>query len=103
ELQEQVERVPLGSKQDITVTRDGKEQTLRIVAKALPKDFGVGSRDNGHRSQKSDTATFESDDLGLEVAELTAEQAETLGVAGNSGGVITKVSPDSVAGEQDFP
>src|SRR5262249_38282717 len=38
ELQELVERVPLDTKHDVTVTRDGKSMTLAVVAKALPKD-----------------------------------------------------------------
>ena len=101
ELVEMVERVPLDSTQQVDVLRDGKTKTLQVVAKALPKDFGMAGRsirpDRGS-SKKSDS--FEAQDLGIEVAEMTPEQAEELGFKGHSGVLITSVDPEKVAAEQ---
>ena len=48
-LQSIVERCPMGSTQEATVIRDGKKQTLTVVVKPLPDDFGVAGRGPGGR------------------------------------------------------
>jgi serine protease Do len=100
DLQNLVERVPLDSKQEVKVLRDGKPHTLQVTAKALPKDFGqssgIGRPERGGKSSQG----FESDDLGLEVSELTAEHAEELGIKVDTGVMITKVDPDKPAYEE---
>jgi serine protease Do len=100
ELQALVERVPLDTRQDVEVLRDGKPHTLHVTAKALPKDFGqtagLGRSERGEKSSQG----YEADDLGLEVAELTAEHADELNVKPGSGVLITKVDADKPAYEE---
>jgi len=98
ELQELVERVPLDSKQEVTVLRDGKTHSLSVVTKALPKEdeLGLNSGRRPERGHADDS--FEADDLGIEVADLTADQAGELGLKPEAGGVlITKVDSDKPA------
>jgi len=99
ELQELVERVPMGSKQTMEVLRDGKPMTLSVTAKSLPKNFGL-SQHKPSADDSNETPTFESNKLGLEVKEMTADNAESLGFKGFSGVLISKVEPDSPAAEQ---
>ena len=100
DLQHLVERVPLDSKQEVEVLRDGKPHTLHVTAKALPKDFGqtagLGRPERGEKSSQG----YEADDLGLEVSELTAEHADELNIKPGSGVLITKVDPDKPAYEE---
>ncbi len=74
------------------VLRDGKTVKLTVTTKALPTDFGMAG--NGKRPKADpadDDASFEAADMGVEVADLTAEQREELGV--KSGVIITKADP----------
>ncbi|HEX3727721.1 MAG TPA: PDZ domain-containing protein, partial [Pirellulales bacterium] len=100
ELQQLVERVPLDAKRDVEVLRDGKPLTLHVVPKALPKDLAasVGGGHPGHSS--GDSKSFEASELGVEVAELTADQAQELGIKGETGVVITQVDPEKPAFEE---
>lgn len=101
ELQEVVERVPIDSRQKVTVLRDRKSVTLEIVAKALPKKFGVveRSRPSDDEGEESTSAGYTSKQLGLEVNDLTTAQSDALGLKGFSGVVIAKVDGESVAAE----
>ena len=101
ELQELVERAPLDSKQSLEVLRDGKHETVQMVAKALPKKFGLASSRSDRSDDSEDKgAAYESSDLGLSVSEITGDQAKEAGYEGFSGVVITEVDPSSVAAEQ---
>ncbi len=100
ELQQLVERVAMDSKQDVEVLRDGKTLTLHVTAKPLPKEFALANDESTPQSQSKDSSTFSADDLGLEVADLTAEQADELGVKPGSGVVITSVDASKHAYEQ---
>jgi serine protease Do len=100
ELQELVEQVPANSKQKVEVLRDGKLETLTVVTKPLPKDVAVSGRSGTQEQEDSDSSAFESDKLGLEVSELPANAARSLGIKGVSGVMITKVDPDGVAAAQ---
>ncbi len=100
ELQALVERVPLDSKQEVEVLRSGKTVTLQVTAKALPKDFAAKSTKGRPDRGPSDSESFDAEDLGFEVANLTAEQAQELNVAGDAGVVVTKVEQDKPAYEE---
>ncbi len=99
ELQEMVERVPLDSKRDVEVLRQGKTLKLTVTAKALPADALQSespSRPSGR--QPIESGSHSVDDLGIEVSDLTAEQASAMKL--DHGGVmITNVDPDKPAFE----
>ncbi len=96
ELQAAVERAPTDSRQDVDVIREGKRQTLQVVLKALPEDFGLAARPRSMPSD-SDTETYASDDLGLEVGELTETLAKKLGYDNVKGVLIVEVDPAGLA------
>ncbi len=101
ELQSIVERIPLDTKQEVEVLRDGKSITLHVTPKAMPKEFGVADRKGRPgRNNSENSSAYEAEDLGLEVSELSADRAEELGFEGTTGVLITKVDPDKPAGEQ---
>ncbi|HWA98164.1 MAG TPA: Do family serine endopeptidase [Pirellulales bacterium] len=99
DLQELVEQSPLGSNQKVTVQRDGKTVTLTVHVEALPDNFGrVASRSNKPQ-QEADNGAYHDAGLGVEVSDVTAEQAEKLGFSNRKGVVISDVDPDGVAAE----
>jgi serine protease Do len=99
ELQELVERVPLNSAHTLEVIRDGKPVSLTLTAKPLPKNFGLAGDEASDTPEKG-SESFESQKLGLEVTELTANEAAVRNYKGFSGVLISKVEPNSPAAEQ---
>lgn len=97
ELQQLVERTTLGSKNKVEVLRDGKSITVSVESKALPKDFGVLAGGPAPSEGNSDPAVVESSELGLEVTDVSTEQAEQLGFKGFSGALVAEAAPDGVA------
>lgn len=100
ELQEFVERVPVGSKQKVDVQRDGKAVTLTVVAKALPKDGDESkSTPEPKDNEPAETSSYQSNKLGLSVEEMKPSQAKELGYKDHTGVLISKVDPDGIAAE----
>ena len=98
ELQETVERAPLGSKHKLTVIRDGKPVTLDIVAKSLPDDFERRQRPLAQsRGEENSSAGATSEQLGLSVSEASKSELESLGYEGASGVLISEVEPNGLA------
>lgn len=99
DLQELVERVPIDSKQAVEVMRGGKPVTLTVTAKALPADVEQAfTPDNAPERKPTDPGTFQSEELGVSVSNLTDEQASAMKVT--AGGVmITEVDPNGAAYE----
>jgi len=97
DLQHLVERTPIDGKETVKVLRDGKPVELTVVVKPLPTEGAeqVGSSEPEHRG--GNHSGFKSDELGVEVSELTKDNAEQLGFKDHQGVVITEVAPDSAA------
>ena len=101
DLQELVERVPVDSHQKITVLRDGKSVSLDVVAKAMPNDLaGPDKVAPATEDGDSSSSSFKSSMLGMEVTDVTAEDAESLGFKGHHGVLIGKVDPNGPAAAQ---
>jgi serine protease Do len=94
ELQNIVERSPIGSSQPMVLLRDGKQITINVTCNELPADAmtATGSSIPGEGGSH---AKF--DVLGLRVETLTPSLAEQLGVKADSGVAITEVQPGSAA------
>jgi serine protease Do len=96
ELQNLVERMPKGAREKLQIVRDGKPQTLTVVGREQPADYGVAARSKSrNESQEPEGTTFKN--LGLEVANLDGDVARRLGLKDTEGVVITDVTPDSPA------
>jgi serine protease Do len=100
ELTEIVERISIDSKETLTVLRDGKERTIPITIKALPKEDVVqvdeGSDDREEQPSRGDT--HRDRELGLQVANLNEAQQEQFG--DYKGVLVRSVEPESPAGRQ---
>ena len=100
QLQEVVERSPLGSTQQVDLLRDGKPLSLPVVVSPLPKEFDTAfGPAHGDRGRSGRSSSLANKELGLEVADLTKDLAERLGYSGFSGAVVTTVDGDGIAGE----
>jgi serine protease Do len=99
ELQTVVAGLPLNKEADLNILRDGKPQTLKVMIKEQPADFGVASDLQPDRSEReSEAVTLEK--IGAEVTDLTPEAAKALGyTATAAGALVTKVDTDSPADE----
>ncbi len=91
-LQAVVERSPPGSRQNVTVLRDGESTTLYVVMRPLPKEFGAAPPRRAPDRPDDDT-----DELGLSTADLTPALAEQLGAEGVEGVVVARVDPRGIA------
>ena len=89
-LRNQVAALQPGTKVQITVLRDGKEQVLAATLGELPASPGART---GARGDDGEGA------FGLAVEPLTAARARELGVAAKSGVVVVNVAPGGRAAE----
>jgi serine protease Do len=97
ELQQAVEQTPIGNKAVMIIMRDGQRISVDVVTREQPSDYGLAA--SGKTPGKEGIAR--SNKLGIEVANLTPEVAEKLGVKAGEGVVITDVrarSPAAAAG-----
>ena len=94
ELQNIVERSPIGSSQPMVLLRDGKQMTINVTCNELPADATAAASPSGH-SEGGSRSNFEQ--LGIQAETLTGSLAEQLGVKADSGVAITEVQPGSPA------
>ena len=94
ELQNIVERSPIGSSQPMVVLRDGKQMTINVTCNELPADFTAAAGPSSH-SEGGSHSSF--DQLGIQAETLTSSLAEQLGVPAGPGVAITEVQPGSPA------
>jgi len=97
DLQEIVEQTKLNSRQDVTVMRDGKKVNLNVVVKALPNNFGKVAREEEPSHEEPASGGYKDKQLGMEVTDMTAEQASSLGFDGYKGVLISDVTLDGLA------
>ena len=90
-----VGRTPIGKSVPVVVYRDGKEVKLNVTVREAPANYGVPVDDETEPEQQAEGQKF--DKLGLEVAPLTRDVAQQLGLKDASGVVITGVEPGSAA------
>jgi len=90
-----VGRTPIGKSVPVVVFRDGRETKLNVTVREAPANYGVPVDDETEPEQQAEGQKF--DKLGLEVAPLTRDVAQQLGLKDVSGVVITGVEPGSAA------
>jgi serine protease Do len=79
--------------------RDGKAMTLSVMPQALPQEqFARLNRETAPGKAAGEPASYTSEELGMQVSELTAEQAQAMNLPA-SGVVITSVEPNKPAFE----
>ncbi|MGD9645370.1 MAG: Do family serine endopeptidase [Pirellulales bacterium] len=98
ELTEMVERTPFGTKQKVQVLRDGKPHELSVTVKRMPADFAKADDADVEAMPESARGHTEAGaKLGLEVADLGADEARQLGYEGQTGVLITSVEEGGAA------
>lgn len=97
DLQEMVERSEPGSRHQLHVLRDGQEINLEVVLRALPSDTLASRRDDETGRGADGNAGFSAEELGIDVVDLTHEDATRLGYEKVAGVLIQKVTTGSLA------
>ncbi len=98
EMREAVEPAPIGSQQTMQIVRDGKSMSLTVTTKALPERLSDVSSSDDAAPDNSESSSVKSDDLGLEVADMTADDAKAFKDA--DGVIIRNVTPESPAAKK---
>ena len=99
-LQGIVAGLPLNKAAPVQVLRDGKTVTVQVTIEEQPKDFGAAAGTRTPRRAPAEADAVPLDKLGLEIADLTEETADSLGYrAGTKGVVITKVESGGLAAD----
>jgi serine protease Do len=93
-----VATLPLNQPVDVDVVRDGKPMKLKLTVQEEPKDINQRAWVPSRRTPR-DTGSVTVEKAGLELADLSPEQAEQLGTDVNGGAVIVRVERDSVAAD----
>jgi len=103
-LQSVIERLKPGQNYPMIVLRDGKELTLTVQVKEMPKDYAtsVARRAKAQETEEpapaAEPKSTKVDALGVDVADVTPAMARELGMEGAvSGVVITSVKEDGPA------
>jgi serine protease Do len=86
DLRDRIASLKPGSHADLTVIRDGKEQTIGVTVGEMKNDSDLTGKQQ-ERNEK----------MGMELQTLTPELAQRLGTDRQSGVVVTNVMPNSAA------
>jgi serine protease Do len=99
DLRDLVEKAAVGSKQTLSVEREGKHLNLDVTMKALPDSFAESNKRRGNHMERDNSGTtFSSEDYGLEVADISGDEAQTF--KGYEGVVIKDVEEGSPAAKK---
>ena len=93
DLQKLVERSPAGSRHALKVVRQGDQQTLHVVVRAMPDDFDVAIAPADGDSM----AVYQSAALGLAIVDLSDPMADRLSYETGSGVLVIGTDPQGIA------
>ncbi len=88
ELRDRIASLKPGSKAELGVIRDGKEETIDVLVGEMKGDAGL----NGKQQERNEK-------MGMELQTLTPDLAKRLGTDRENGVVVANVAPNSVAEE----
>lgn len=92
-LKNRVADLIVGERAEFLINRDGRERTITVVIGRRPEDLLAYQREVEPKTVDS----FNIENLGLTVQDLTREQADGLGLAGRSGAYVLRVDSDKAA------
>ncbi len=98
DLQDMVAALPLKKPTQVNVVRDGQSKSLQVTIEEQPDEFGstVSSPRSRRNPKEADSIPLEK--IGVEVTDLTPEQADQYGYKeSEKGALITKVEPGGSA------
>lgn len=94
-LQAIVERLNVDETYPLDILRDDKRMTLKITLKAMPEDYSLAKMTRKPRVQSDSATTVES--LGFDIRDITADVAKQLGIAEESGVIVSTVEANGPA------
>jgi serine protease Do len=95
ELQTVVAFLPLGKEAEVQIIREGKTQTIKVAVEEQPRDFGAVRTPEVPRPGQG---ALLAENVGLAVADLTPDLAETLGYPETlKGALITQITRNGLA------
>jgi serine protease Do len=97
-----VERLDVGKTYPMTILRDGKQTTLSVTLQEMPShysNFETEETEQGADKAPGNDESFNFEELGLEVRELTPELQKELNLKNAKGVVVGTVKPGSPAAE----
>jgi serine protease Do len=98
QLQEVVERSLMGSKHQVEILRNSNKIMLQVEVQALPVKLASDTAPAlGREKNKERGSSFTSEELGVDVSDLTPEIARKLGLDDVSGAIVTAVQPEGIA------
>ncbi len=98
ELQDMVAALPLHKPTQLNVVRDGQPKSLQVTIEEQPDEFGTTVSIPRSRRSPKEADTIPLDKIGVDVTDLTPEQAEQFGYKeSEKGALIAKVEPGSSA------
>ncbi|MGA2059243.1 MAG: Do family serine endopeptidase [Thermoguttaceae bacterium] len=98
QLQELVERSAKGSNRQIDVLRNGQTMKLQAEVQPLPDKLASDALPPLGRDKNYERGpNFTSEELGVELRDLTPDIAQKLGLDANSGVIIAAVRPEGIA------
>ncbi len=98
DLQDMVAALPLKRPTQVNVVRDGQLKSLPVTIEEQPDDFGSTVSAPRFRRSPKEADNIPLDKIGLEVTDLTPEEADQFGYKeSEKGALITKVEPGSSA------
>jgi serine protease Do len=98
ELQDMVAALPLHKPIQLQVVRDGQPKSLQVTIEEQPEEFGTSASILRPRRSPKEADNVPLEKIGVEVTDLTPEQAEQYGYKeSQKGALITKVEPGSSA------
>jgi serine protease Do len=95
DLVAEVEIAKIGSRQPMTIVRDGDRVELQVQVELQPKAYGLERPSPLGKMERPDRSSYEQ--LGLEVGPVTEEAAKQLGLDEAKGALITSVAPGGTA------
>jgi serine protease Do len=99
----QVATLQPGKAVELQVVRDGKPLTLQATIEEQPKDFARREAPSqaAPRGRQGNNGVS-VDKIGVQVSDLTQDQAERLGFRDTAGALVASVEDGSIAGEAGF-
>lgn len=96
QLQEIVEQAEVGSSPTAQIVRDGKPQSVRVIASPLPKNFGLAGAILQDPKLAAGSAATE---WGIKIADPSKAEIERFGYQGFKGALVKEVEADGPAGQ----
>jgi serine protease Do len=99
ELQRAVAGLAIGQTVPVSIVRDGHEMDLSLTIQAEPSDYAQAQPISRRRGENQTVETISVSRAGMELADLTASRAQSLGMSIKTGAIIASVESGGPAAD----